>query len=99
MIIEEGKVYTFKLNSGEELISTVKSHSPAFITLESPCSTAPTQQGIQLVPAMFTTEFNSEVDLYRNSVAMISTPREEVANAYRESVTGIKVPDKQILMA
>jgi len=98
MQLENNKVYTFKLNSGEELMGKLLSATDEHYIIDSPLSTAPTQQGLQLVPALFTSELNVEVNLYKKSVAIIGEPRVDVADAYRESTTGIKVPDKQILI-
>ena len=98
MKIEVGKVMTFKLMSGEEIIAKVIEVTYNGYILENVLSTAPTQQGLQLVPTLFTTELDNVISVYSHAISMVSMPRSDVADAYRESTTGIKVPEKQILM-
>ena len=96
------KVYSFKLNSGEEIIAlvtgVVSDHPSPHYVVEAPLGTAMSQQGMQLMPAMFTTDLNNKASIYFSSVAMISEPRTDITDAYRESTTGITVPDKQIIL-
>jgi len=100
MNIEENKVYTFKLNSGEEIIGRIiEIVESDYFTVEAPLSTTPTQTGLQLVPIMFTTDINPTIILNVDSVSMIAEPREDVLDVYRESITGIKVPEKKILLS
>jgi len=101
MEVEIGKVYSFKLNSGEEIIGLIKNiilNQSSHYVVEAPLGTAMSQQGMQLMPAMFSTELNSDANIYFTSIAMMSEPRQDVGDAYRESTTGIKVPDKQIIL-
>ena len=44
--MEIGKVYTFKLNSGEELIAKIVDITRDNISVSEPVSIAPTQQGM-----------------------------------------------------
>ena len=97
--VQEGNIYSFKMNSGEELIGKVTKIEDDCYIVDSPLSTGMTQQGMQLMPAMFTIELNAEVIISMDSVAIVGNPREDVADAYRESTTGIKVPKKQIIMS
>jgi len=103
MDVEIGTVYSFKMNSGEEIIGKLVdrhmlSSYPHYV-VDSPLATGMSQQGMQLMPAMFTTELNSSVNIAVASIAIIAIPREDVENAYRESTTGISVPKKQIIMS
>lgn len=99
MKIELNRIYSLKLNSGEEIIGKIIGINSDVYTVDSPLGTAMTPQGMQLMPAMFSTELNAEVMISIDSVAIIGEPRTDVADAYRESTTGIKVPDKQILLS
>ena len=45
-----GNVYTFKLNSGEELIAKVTVNEGDWLVVENPVSVAPGPQGMGLVP-------------------------------------------------
>jgi len=103
MDVEIGKVYSFKLNSGEEVTGTVKgiiNSSPApYYEVDELLGTGMTQKGVQLMPAMMTTEIEGITNVYISSVAMVKPPRDDVLDAYRESTTGIKMPNKKILLS
>lgn len=98
--IEQGKTYTFKLNSGEELIAKVvdiftEKHT---IKISDPVSIAPAQNGMQMIPSMFTAEPGSSVTLNTNSIAMFSTTEDSIKMKYLEATTGIKVPEKKLIL-
>jgi len=97
-MLEIDRVYTFKMNSGEEIMGKHLGKLDNAYKIDSPLSTAPTQQGLQLVPALFTSELNTIIKLFEHSIAIIGEPRTDVADAYRESTTGIEVPKKQIII-
>jgi hypothetical protein len=48
--LEHNQVYTFKMNSGEEMVAKVKQSGGDWITLEEPVSIAPGPQGMDLCP-------------------------------------------------
>lgn len=100
MQLTTGQVYTFKLNSGEELIAKVTStpSNTGYITIENPVSVAPGPQGMGLVPSMFTAEPDAEIQLNTASVSIFALTEDSVKMKYIEATTGIKVPDKKIIM-
>ena len=98
MNFEQGKTYTLKLNSGEELITKVISVEENTITIGDPVSIAPAQNGMQMIPSMFTADPGSPVVLNTNSIAMYAETEDSVKMKYIEATTGIKVPDKKILV-
>lgn len=100
MILEVGKVYTIKLNSGEELVAKVKCECVGnYIAVEEPVSIAPGPNGgMGLVPSMFTAEPGQSVTINTNSIAMYAETEDSVKMKYIEAVTGIKVPDKKIIL-
>jgi len=91
-------VCSFKMNSGEEIIGKVIEIFDTHFVVANPLSTAPTQQGLQLMPALFSIELENTVEVYRNSISIIGSPRTDVLDAYLESTTGIKVPEKKIIL-
>lgn len=96
---EVGKVYTFKLNSGEEMIGKVASIGQSnYLELTDPVSVAPGQHGMGLVPSMFTADPDQGIQLNMNCVAAYAQTDESVRMKYIEATTGIKVPDKKILV-
>lgn len=99
MFIDDlGQVYTFKLNSGEEIVARVHLSSDSWIWLENPVSVAPGPQGMGLVPSMFTVDSAAEIKLNISSVAMYAHTDDTVKMKYLEATTGIRVPEKKILV-
>lgn len=96
--ITPNTVYTLKLNSGEELIAKVIQTSGEFITIEEPVSIAPTQQGMQMIPSVFTANPKGEFKLNTNSIALYAETDDSIKMKYLEATTGIKVPDKKIIL-
>lgn len=99
MTLEVGKVYTFKFNSGEEVVAKYSTEVVGdFINVTDPVSIAPGPQGMGLVPSMFTADPRQSVTINTNSIAMYAETDESVKAKYIEATTGIKVPDKKIIM-
>jgi hypothetical protein len=96
--LKSNEVYTFKLNSGEELITKVIQSGGDWIVIEEPVSIAPTQQGMQMIPSIFTAEPKGEFKLNTNSVAIYAETEDSVRMKYLEATTGIKVPDKKLIL-
>lgn len=93
-------VYSLKMNSGEECIVKVieKNIEHNTITVVEPVSVAPGPQGMGLVPSIFTADPKAKVTINTNSVAMIALTDESVRNKYIEATTGIKVPQKKLIL-
>lgn len=98
MNIKEGEVYTFKMNSAEELIAKVVSITETEIVVNEPVSVAPGPQGLGLVPSLFTVGAKSEVRLNTNTIALYALTDESVKAKYIEATSGLIVPDKKIIM-
>lgn len=96
--MEIGKVYTFKLNSGEEVIAKVVGLDDNYSLLQDPVSVAPGPQGMGLVPSMFTADPDQNPRLNMSCVAIHSLTDESVRMKYIEATTGIRVPEKKILV-
>jgi len=98
LVAQPGQVYTFKLNSGEELIAKVKMAGGDWIEIENPVSVAPGPQGMGLVPSMFTADPDAEIKLNTASVAIYALTDDSVKMKYIEATTGIKVPEKKLIL-
>lgn len=96
--LESGKVYTFKLNSGEEMIAKVDQAGGDWIIVSEPVSVAPGPQGLGLVPSMFTADVQQEIRLNTASIALCARTDDSVCMKYLEATTGIKVPDKKLIL-
>ena len=98
MQLSTGNVYTFKLNSGEELVTKVTKTDNEWITVQDPVSIAPGPQGMGLVPSMFTADPGGEIKLNTKSVSLFALTDDNVKMKYIEATTGIKVPEKKIIL-
>ena len=96
--METGKVYTFKLNSGEEMIAKVLEIGQTNIIITEPVSIAPSQQGMQMIPSMFTAEQRGNVTLNTSAIAFYANTDDNIKDKYIEATTGIKLPDKKIVL-
>ena len=99
MTLEVGKVYTFKMNSGEEMIAKYSSEVTGnFINVTDPVSVAPGPKGMGLVPSLFTANPDQSVTINTNCIAMYVETDDNVRAKYTQATTGIQVPDKKIIM-
>ena len=100
MQFEQNQVYTFKLNSGEELIARVEKQefNSGWLVIGDPVSVAPGPQGMGLVPSMFTADIKREIQLNINSISLYAYAEDAVKMKYIEATTGIKVPDKKLIL-
>jgi hypothetical protein len=98
IVLNQNQVYTFKLSSGEELIAKVIQSGVEFIQIEEPVSIAPSQQGMQMFPSIFTADPKGEFRLNSNSVVMYAETDDNIKDKYLEATTGIKVPSKKIVL-
>jgi len=96
--LTQNQVYTFKLNSGEELIAKVIQSGEDFIQIEEPVSIAPMQQGMQMIPSVFTAEPKGEFRLNTNSISMYAETEDGIKMKYIEATTGIKIPEKKLIL-
>ncbi len=98
MQIKSGEVYTLKLTSGEELVAKVTDVDADSIEVSSPVSVAPGPQGMSLVPSLFTADQGSAITINIRNITMHAPTDEPVRVKYIEATTGLRVPEKKILM-
>lgn len=99
MILQNDEIYTFKLNSGEELIAKVIKMDETSLIISEPVSIGPGPTGsLGLVPSMFTYNPKGEVRLNTNSVSMFAETDESIKTKYIQATTGIKLPDKKLIL-
>lgn len=98
MNLENNQIYSFKLNSGEEMVAKVVNVDGNTIEITEPVSIAPNQKGIGMIPSMFTTEMEGKFRLNTNSIAVIGDTNEQIKVKYIEATTGITVPEKKIVL-
>lgn len=95
-----GSVITIKFNSGEEMIAKVETApvDQEYITVTDPVSVAPSAQGVGLIPSLFTADPSQSVTINTNSISMYCEAEDSVKMKYLEATTGIKVPEKKIIL-
>lgn len=98
MSITPNQTYTIKINSGEELITKVLAVHDSFLLISEPVSIAPGPQGMGLIPSMFTADPKAEVRLNINNIALYALTEDSVKMKYIEATTGIKIPDKKLIL-
>jgi len=96
--METGQVYTFKLNSGEEVIAKVTAIDGTLISVETPVSVAPGPQGMGLIQSLFTADPDQPIQINMNCVAIHALTDDTVKMKYIEATTGIKVPEKKLIL-
>jgi len=97
MEITKNEIYTFKLNSGEELVANVEEVNDDHYMIYKPVSIAPGQQGMQMIPSAFTMDLDKNVRLNISAITMIFETNEDVVKSYKQATSNIVTPDKQIL--
>lgn len=96
--INSGETYTFKLNSGEELVAKVVEVSLLYLIVTTPVSVAPGPNGLGLMPSLFTNDQRGNVRLNTSSIALVAETEEAVKMKYIEATTGISVPSKKMIL-
>lgn len=98
MEIQVDEIYTFKLNSGEELVAKVKETSDKHILINDPVSIGPNGHGLGLIPSMFTAKQGTSVRLNTRSIALVAVTDDNVRTKYVEATTGLQIPDKKVIL-
>jgi hypothetical protein len=99
MELKVDEIYTFKLNSGEELIAKVVEVKDTHLVITEPVSIGPSPQGgLGLVPSLFTYNNREKVRLNTNSLALVAETDDNVKTKYIEATTGLQVPGKKVLL-
>jgi hypothetical protein len=98
MNIKTNEIFSIKLNSGEEMITRVKEVTDTYLVVSEPVSVAPGPQGMGLVPSLFTAKPDGEFMLNKNSIAVICETEYNIKAKYSEAVSGVKVPEKKLIL-
>lgn len=97
MTIEPNEIYTFKLTTGEEVVAKVLEIHEDSLVIKTPISTVLSQQGLQMMPTLFSSVLEQNVRLNKNAWVMVAVTRNDVRNSYIEATTGIAPVNKQII--
>jgi hypothetical protein len=97
MNLEINQIYTFKLNTGEELVAKLTEKHPDHMMIEHPILTVLSPQGLQMMPGLFSANLDKSLRLNNSSWAMIAETREDVRDSWIQATTGIAPVRKQII--
>lgn len=86
-----------KLVSGEEIVAKLIEADAEFYHVDAPLGVMMTQKGLQLVPALFTSDQNPAASIPKTAVTLMSHSRTDVVEAYTQSLSPIAQPSKQII--
>lgn len=98
MTLEVNKVYTFKMNSGEEMMGKFIEQEGIYLTVESPVTIGAGPKGMQLIPTLFTVDPDAQVTLNINSVSIYAETEDSIKMKYIEATTGIQIPEKKLIL-
>ncbi len=94
---EINQVQTFKLLTGEEFVAKILEINPDHMIIEHPIMTVISQQGLQMMPALFSANQEKTVRLNNSSWAMIAETRDDVRDSWIQATTGISPVRRQII--
>jgi hypothetical protein len=97
MNLNVDEIYTFKLITGEELVARVQEINPDHMIIEHPILTVLSPQGLQMMPALFSSNQDKNVRLNNSSWAMIADTRDDVRDSWIQATTGIAPVRKSII--
>ena len=97
MKLETNTIYSFKLNTGEELVAKIVELNQDHLLIEHPILTVLSPQGLQMMPGLFSANLDKSIRLNNSSWAMIAETREDVRNSWIQATTGITPVSKQII--
>lgn len=91
------EIYTFKLNTGEEVVARFVSEDDHGMIIENPILCVLSPQGLQMMPGLFSANMDKNVRLNSSSWALIAEVRDDVRNSWIQATTGIAPASKKIL--
>lgn len=96
-MFEKDKVYSLRLSDSSEVICKVVSSDQTKTVIANPFSLIPTQQGVQLLPAMMSADETKNVTINTNNITMYVETNKDVIASYIQASTGIVTAPKGIL--
>lgn len=83
-------IVSFKIMNGDEIVAKVLSDDDESFRIETPLAIVPSQNGIVLMPALFSVEPGTGIRLDKKHVMLHGKTVEQLADHYREKTTGIQ---------
>ncbi len=89
--VAAGEVVTFKLTSGEEVVAKLVEETETYYKLSRPMVLNMSQQGVGMMPYLFTVHPDTEVKLNKTTITMVEATDKSFADQFLQSTTGIKL--------
>ena len=96
-MLEKDKIYSLRLSDSSEIICKVVSSDTTTTVIAHPFSLIPTQQGVQLLPALMSADETKNVTINTNNITMYVETNKDVIASYIQASTGIVTAPKGIL--
>ncbi|MDC0863116.1 hypothetical protein OAP74_01420 [bacterium] len=96
-MLEKDKIYSLRLSDSSEIICKIVSSDSNATIISNPFSLIPTQQGVQLLPAMMSADETKNVTINTNNITMYTETNKDIIASYIQASTGIVTPAKGIL--
>ena len=96
-MLEANKTYSLRLSDSSEIICKIVSTDSNETIISHPFSLIPTQQGVQLLPAMMSADETKNVTINTNNITMWTETNKDVIASYIQASTGIVAAPKGIL--
>lgn len=87
--IAAGEVVSIKLSSGEEIVAKLVEEIENFYVVAKPLVLSMSQQGIGMIPFLFTVNQDKDIKVNKDSVIAISNTDKQFADQYISGTTGI----------
>ena len=88
---KEQDVVSIKLSTGDEVVGKLLSEDDNQIVLSKPLALTATQQGMGLVPFMFTVDQESKFPFSKQLVLIIMKTEKEMTSSYIQNTTGLAI--------
>lgn len=87
--IDVNDIATFKLVNGDEIVAKITEKLADGFKIEKPFVVIPNQNGLGIMPVMFSADGAKPVELLRQHIMMMSLTADAVKNHYIQTTTGI----------
>ena len=87
-------IVSFKILNGDEIVARLVSDDDDSFTITTPLAIVPSQNGVVLMPALFSVEPGHNIRLDKKHVMLHGPTVEQLADHYREKTTGIQTVRK-----
>lgn len=89
--IAVGDVMTFKMTNGDEIVASVDKITDTTIIMKKPYVVVPNQQGLGIMPVMFSVDADQKVSVARSQIMMHAPTTESVVKHYTQVTSGIQI--------